>query len=190
MVRNESEARQALKEGRAVRLEIENVEENRQALYLIPCNGIENESRIGILICAEGRGSYFYDGHTPLKVVNLVQNGFMPLDASRAVNALRQIFPETETLSEAPKTKGNPDSKRLENKKHEHCSKAPRPKRKPTGATDKQRKSSRKPGKLRSAPSEAGESGVRGSRTGRSGSRKARRTAQERVCHPVLYLNG
>lgn len=177
MVRNETEARHALKEGRAVRLEIENVEASRQALYLIPCNGIENEDRIGILICAEGRGAYFYDGYSPLKVINLVQSGFMPLDASRAVNALKQIFPETETLKAAPKQTGNPQTLQIENQRHEYPETNSR-KPRPTGAA--KRKSARKSAckssrsaKPRSSPPPARGTGVRRSGARRSGSGKA-----------------
>lgn len=95
MVQTVEEAREALLTGKAVKLMLSSLT-GKIPLILIPYTLIENETRVGLLICLEGRGAYFYDGKSTLAAVEFLKCGFMPIDASRTIAALNEIFPRIE----------------------------------------------------------------------------------------------
>lgn len=163
MVQTVKEAREALLTGKAVKLILSSLT-GKTPLLLIPYTLIENETRIGLLICLEGRGAYFYDGKSPLAAVEFLKCGFMSLDASRTIAALKEIFPQIEPN----RVQGKPDKnqKQITEHRHERSTKQNQAGR----SASKPRKSS-KPRKPKPKPCPAPSSDG-GRRVGRS--RKAR----------------
>ncbi len=193
MVENESDARKAMLAGRTVKLTISSFDGTNRNLYLIPSSNIENEFRKGILISSEGRGSFFYDGQEQLKAIELVKNGFMPLDASRTIAALKKIFPELE--EPIPTAMGNTQTKQLTYTRNEHCIKTKRPKRPTTRpkrpSTSKPAKSD-KPAKPQRTPTshEVGAVGLRGGRKKRCRNPEKDGGSKKRVGSGLLHHDG
>lgn len=174
MVQNESQAREALFSGRAVQLVIKSFDGNTRNLFLIPSTSIENETRKGVLITLEGRGCFFFDGSEKLLAIELVKNGFMPLDAARTIAALKQIFPEFDEPPAPPAMGNQKNTLTIEDTRNEHHqqtqgkSRSKRPKR-PTATKSAKPASAQRP----ASPPAKRKPSVRGSRAKRSGDGQA-----------------